>query len=92
VVLKLLALPNVPVPLVLHVLVVAPEAVTVPLSVTLGLFLHTVMSSPASTIGAGLIVITTTSLTALHPTTVDVNVSVTVPAAMSPAPGVYVRG
>src|SRR5690606_15229653 len=51
---------------------------------------HIDNGAPASTVGAGLMVITTSSLTASHTPAGSsvVSVSVTVPAAMSPGPGV----
>ena len=60
-----------------------------PANCTLELFAQTVRSRPASTTGAGAMVITTWSFTALQvPLFVDVSVNVTVPAAISPKVGV----
>ena len=79
---------NVPVPPD-HVAVVA-EPPIVPASVTV-LLPHIVCAGPASTVAAGLIVITTLSDAAGHAPagSLVVSVSVTVPAATSAADGVY---
>lgn len=78
---------NDPVPLVDHIPPVATEEM-VPLRLTTALFEHTLMSAPAVTTGASVIVITNWSVTARHPPLlVEVNVSVTVPAAVSAALG-----
>jgi hypothetical protein len=84
---KLLALLNVPSPLVVHVVV--PE-LELPANVTVALFAHTLCGVPASTTGAGLNVITIWSVTALQPARVELNVKVTLPLLISVALGVYV--
>ena len=62
-----------------------------PASVMAGLFAHTEAFGPASTVGAGVIVITLLLDTALQlPLPVEVSVNVTVPAATSAALAVYV--
>ena len=77
---------NVPLPLVLHV----PEPVLdVPFKVTLGLVLQTFTFAPAFTFGAGVIVMITVSVTALHnPFPVVVRTSVTLCAVVSAALGI----
>jgi hypothetical protein len=69
-----------------------PDAtVTLPASNTLALLAQTVLSAPAFAVGAGVIVTTIASLTAVHvPIPVVRSVSVTVPAALSAALGTYV--
>jgi hypothetical protein len=69
---------------------VAPVATVIaPTSVIAELFAHTVAFGPASTVGAGVMVITLLLDTALQlPLPVDVSVNVTVPAATSAALGV----
>src|SRR5690606_40367369 len=84
-----LALLNVPSPSkVDHVALVALPPI-VPASVAV-VPAHIDNGAPASTVGAGLMVITTSSLTASHTPAGSsvVSVSVTVPAAMYPGPGV----
>jgi hypothetical protein len=77
---------NAPLPLVDHCPPVA--IVTFPFRLTFELFPQTVMSAPAVTTGASVRLITSWSVTALHPPLfVDVSVSVTVPAAVSAALG-----
>ncbi len=61
-----------------------------PFSVVTALFLHLVWSTPAFTVGDGVIVINISSLTAEQfPLPVVVSVKVTLPALISPAEGVY---
>src|SRR5881394_507649 len=72
-----------------------PEAApppTAPASVTLGSLAHTAMSTPASAVAAGAMVMRMASLTAAHGPAGSfvVSVSVTPPAAISAAAGVYV--
>src|SRR5262245_35011424 len=80
---------NVPVPPVHEPVVTVP--VTDPLSWTCGLVAQTTWSTPALTTVIGSIVIVTWSLTGGHGPVGSfvVSVSVTVPAAISPAEGVY---
>lgn len=81
---------KIPVPLLLHVPVVAPPATT-PLSVTAALFPHTVTSLPAEAVPAGRIEMVMVSLTALHePLPVEVSVMITLPAVESAALHWYV--
>jgi hypothetical protein len=79
---------NAPVPVVFH----TPEPVLdEPLSNTFALFLHTDTLLPAFTLGACVMVIFITSETTAHcPLPVLVNVSVTLPDAVSAELGVYV--
>ena len=64
--------------------------VTLPLSDTAGALAHTVWSAPASTVGGSVKVMVIWSLTAAQlPLPVVVRVSVTLPAAISEAVGVY---
>ena len=69
-----------------------PPVATVvfPAKVAMLLFLHFVWSTPALTVGAGVIVIVILSLTdEQFPLPVVVNVKVTFPAPISPGEGVY---
>jgi len=74
----------------LHVPVVVPPLM-LPASVTAGLLAHTVASSPAPVVTSWLIVIVIASLVAPHGPagSSEVSVRVTLPAAISPAVGVY---
>ena len=78
---------NVPAPL--QVALVAPPP-KLPASVTVGLLEHTVCAGPAATVAAWLIVIVMEALTAAHSPAGSsvVNVTVALPAVISPAVGV----
>jgi len=79
-----------PVPLLLHIPVVAP-IVTEPFKITLGLVAHTVWSTPASTTGRGVIKTVKLSVTAVQlPFAVDVKTITTFPFEISKGLGLYV--
>ena len=79
---------KVPVPEVVHVPLPVEE---VPLRETTLLFAHTVASLPASTVGRGVKKTVTLSSSELHaPLFAEVNINVTLPPVISPAPGTYV--
>lgn len=80
---------NVPVPVLDQLMPLATA--NVPFSETTGLLAQTVASNPASTVGASVMVTIIWSFIDAHaPLFDEVNVNVTVPAAVSAALGVYV--
>ncbi len=79
---------NVPVPELDHEPPVA--IVTLPVKATVALLAQTLISLPAFAVGPGVIVTTIVFVTGLHPPLlVEVKVSVTVPAEISAALGMY---